>query len=452
MVMLPLPSRTSILLVWGATVVLAALAFAPLATLPLRWLALGLGGIAATAVVLDAALSRRRWQRGPLVYERQLPQAFAVGQPTTVRVRLDNTGDARLTGELYEHPDGGVQQLGMPLRFSVGPRQRQVLEFTILPTLRGMRAFAPAQIRLRSCLGLLDMNLRIGESQARRVFPNFVQQGRFALLAGDRRLNTPGLKNVQRRGSGTDFDQLIDYSPGDPIRHIDWKATRRHDRPIVRKFRDDRDQSVMFLLDCGRRMRADDTQQGIGATHFDQSLNALMLLAFVALSQGDAVGAMTFGTPPGAERCFAPRKGRQTLNALMAGLAEVEPSPTFSDYGRAASDLLHRQRKRGLLVLITNCRNEDASELGAALRLLRTRHLVVLANLREQVVADIEAQPLVTADHALEVAAALQYSQSRKDFLNRLAQGGVLLIDCEPRRLGVELVNRYRVLKSTGSI
>ena len=103
-------------------------------------------------------------------------------------------------------------------------------------------------------------------------------------------------------------------------------------------------------------------------------------------------------------------------------------------------------------MLITNCRNEDASELGAALRLLRTRHLVVLANLREQVVADIEAQPLVTADHALEVAAALQYSQSRKDFLNRLAQGGVLLIDCEPRRLGVELVNRYRVLKSTGSI
>jgi uncharacterized protein (DUF58 family) len=104
------------------------------------------------------------------------------------------------------------------------------------------------------------------------------------------------------------------------------------------------------------------------------------------------------------------------------------------------------------LVLITNCRNEDAAELGAALRLLRTRHLVVLANLREQVVADIESQALLTEDGALEVAAALQYNQARGDFLRRLAQGGVLLIDCEPRQLGVELVNRYTILKSAGSI
>jgi uncharacterized protein (DUF58 family) len=199
-------------------------------------------------------------------------------------------------------------------------------------------------------------------------------------------------------------------------------------------------------------MRADDTQQGVGTTHFDQSLNALMLLAFVALSHGDAVGAMTFGNPPGAEKSFAPRKGRAALNALMAGLAEVEPSPTFSDFAQAATELLRRQRKRGLLVLITNCRNEDAAELGAALQLLRTRHLVVLANLREQVVAGIEAQALVTEDGALEVAAALQYNQARGDFLRRLAQGGVVLIDCEPRQLGVELVNRYTILKSAGSI
>ncbi len=119
----------------------------------------------------------------------------------------------------------------------------------------------------------------------------------------------------------------------------------------------------MFLLDCGRRMRADDTQHGIGATHFDQALNALMLLAFVALSKGDAVGAMTFGTQEASEKRFAPRKGRQSLNALMAELSDVEPTPTFSDYARAAADSIRRHRKRGLLVLITNCRDEDSTEL-----------------------------------------------------------------------------------------
>jgi len=452
MTIVPLPSRTSLLLAWGATLVLAALAVAPLEIPPLRWMACGLLGVAIGALAFDAYLSRRRWQSGPLLFDRQLPPAFAVGMPVTIRVGLENTGTTRLTGKLYDHAGPGLDQSGMPLDFSVGPRQRQTLEFTVLPAMRGMRGFEPAQIRLRSRLGLLDLNLRLGNSQTRRVFPNFAQQARYAWLAGDRPLRTPGLKNVQRRGSGTDFDQLVDYRPGDPIRHIDWKATRRHQRAIVRKFQDDRDQSVMFLLDCGRRMRADDTQQGVGATHFDQSLNALMLLAFVALKHGDAVGAMTFGTLPGAQKSFAPRKGRSALNALMAQLAEVEPSPTFSDYGQAATELLRRQRKRGLLVLITNCRNEDAPELGAALRLLRTRHLVVLANLREQVVAQLEAQALVSEDVALEVAAALQYGQARGDFLRRLAQDRVLLIDCEPRQLGVELVNRYTILKGAGAI
>jgi uncharacterized protein (DUF58 family) len=199
-------------------------------------------------------------------------------------------------------------------------------------------------------------------------------------------------------------------------------------------------------------MRADDTQHGIGATHFDQALNALMLLAFVALRAGDAVGAMTLGTSADGAKRYAPRKGRQSLNALMAELGDVEPTPTFSDYARTAADLLGHQRKRALVVLITNCRDEDAPELASALTLLRTRHLVVLANLREQIVGQIARQPLRTLDDGLEVAAALEYEAARGEMLRKLASTGAITIDCEPQRLGVELVNRYTALKHAGAI
>src|SRR3954469_13625946 len=97
-------------------------------------------------------------------------------------------------------------------------------------------------------------------------------------------------------------------------RHIDWNASFRHRRPVVREFQDDRDQSVMFLLDCGRRMRADEKSDGLEGSHFDQALNALMLLAYVALKDGDAVGAMTFGHGAGQQRHFAPAKGMAALN------------------------------------------------------------------------------------------------------------------------------------------
>jgi uncharacterized protein (DUF58 family) len=284
------------------------------------------------------------------------------------------------------------------------------------------------------------------------VFPNFEDQAAFAWLAAERRLSDMGIKAVRRRGTGTDFDQLVEYRAGDPVRHIDWKATLTHHRPIVRKFQDDRDQRVMLVLDCGRRMRSDDSRTDVGAAHFDQALNAVMLLAFVALQSGDAVGAMTFGTPPGSEKRVAPRKGRQTLHSLMAELAEVEPTLTFSDYTRCAADLMSRQGKRALVVLITNCRDEDAEELAAALALLRSRHLVVLANLRERIVGVIASQSLVEPQSGLEAAAAHEYEQARGRMLRRFAAGDALVIDCEPERLGVELVNRYTALKRSGSI
>ena len=76
----------------------------------------------------------------------------------------------------------------------------------------------------------------------------------------------------------------------------------------------------------------------------------------------------------------------------------------------------------------------------------------MLANLREQIVGAIAAQPLSRPESVLEVAAALEYEHRRRDMHKRLAMGGAVLIDCEPRALGVELVNRYNVLKRTGAI
>jgi uncharacterized protein (DUF58 family) len=447
-----LPSRVLILVLSGAGCVLAALGFAEFPRAPIILTAVSIAALIGAILAADIFLSISRWRRAPMVMRRQLPRGFAVGVPVTLNLSFENPSEFRRRGQYFEICDSTLEMPDMPLNFDMGPGQRETLQYKLIPLTRGIKRFDAGQIRLRSSLGLLDWNLAIGAVESRRVFPNFQRQTAFEWLTSKRRLAELGIKSIRRRGSATDFDQLVDYRAGDPIRHIDWKATLKQQRPIVRKYQDDRDQSVMFLLDCGRRMRADDTQHGIGATHFDQALNALMLLAFVALSKGDAVGAMTFGAPQPMEKRFAPRKGRQSLNALMAELGDVEPTPTFSDYTRAAADSIRRHRKRGLLVLITNCRDEDSTELAGALKLLRSRHLVVLANLREQIVGQIAEQPLATEASALEVAAALEYEQRRRDMLRRLAIGGVLMIDCEPQQLGVELVNRYTALKRAGSI
>ena len=79
----------------------------------------------------------------------------------------------------------------------------------------------------------------------------------------------------------------------------------------------------------------------------------------------------------------------------MGELYDVQPTPTHSDYVTAAQELLRRQHKRALVIVITNFRDEDSTELGQALRLLRSRHLVLLASLRERIVGEMMARPLV---------------------------------------------------------
>jgi uncharacterized protein (DUF58 family) len=446
------PGRTAIaaLGTLGAAVLLALLARVPVSAAARVTIAASAALAAAAAV--DYVLSVRAWRASSPVLRRQLPAAFAIGVKRPVPLAIEAKGTRTWHCEVHDHADATLVADGMPVRMDVKGGQSVETTYTVTPTLRGDIAFAPADVRIRSRWGFWDLLERLGSTERRRVFPDFAQVARYAWLAGDRRLQEIGVKTYQLRGQGTDFKQLSEYRFGDAVRHIDWRATLRLGKPIVREFQDERDQCVLLLVDCGRRMRADDRATAAGATHFDQVLNAVMLLSYVALQQGDAVGAMTFGTPPAGERAFAPRKGTQALNLLMGQLYDVQPTLTHSDYVAAARMLLQRQRKRALVVVITNFRDEDSAELSHALRLLRRRHLVLLASLREGIVGELIGQPLSGGDASIDVASAHLYEQARRDAFNRLATRDALMADAEPERLGVELVNRYHAVKRAGLI
>src|SRR5436190_2995908 len=311
------PSRLllSLLAVIGVATLAALLAGFERPLVSLATLVAVLGLLAAADA--DYVLSRRRWRGSNVRFTRRLPAAFAIGVERPVQVLFEHDGDYEWALSLYDHVDSSVVFAGLPRPLVLPRKKRLEASYTVTPTRRGEIVFAPAELRVRSQAGLCDLRVRLGIAETRRVYPDFAEIARYAWLAGDRRLQEIGIKTFVQRGEGTDFKQLAEYRYGDSVRHIDWKATLRLDKPIVREFQDERDQRVMLLVDCGRRMRADDRQTGVGATHFDQVLNAVVLLAHVALGQGDAVGALTFGTAPEEQRMFVPRKGAHTLNALM---------------------------------------------------------------------------------------------------------------------------------------
>ena len=413
-------------------------------------LAASAAGLLAGLALADYFVSRRLWRVANIGLSRSIPRSLAVGERARIQLRVGNPGARTWRLELFDHPDSNLAPTGLPAALRLPATSEIVLHYEVQPQVRGDVSFEPARVRVRSLARLCELATEIGLTDKRRVFPNFSVLLRYAWLAGNQRLSELGIKTLQQRGTGTDFKQLSEYQPGDPIRHIDWKATARLQKPIVRQFQDERDQRVMFLIDCGRRMRADDRAAAAGSSHFDQVLNAVMLLAYVALKRGDAVGAMTFGTPEGTGRLIAPRKGRETLDGLMTGLYALQPTVTHSDYLMAAQAFLSQFHKRALVIVITNFRDEDGAELGEAMKLLRSRHLVLLASIQEKVVGELMQQPLERPEAAIEVAGAHLFEQSRRASFQRLAARDALMLDVEPQQLAVALVNRYNAVKKAG--
>jgi uncharacterized protein (DUF58 family) len=182
-------------------------------------------------------------------------------------------------------------------------------------------------------------------------------------------------------------------------------------------------------------------------SHFDEALNALLLLAHVALRQGDAVGCVSFGAEA---RVIAPRKGHRAQNDLLENLFDLGPGLTAPDYRAAAALTWRTTSKRSLVLILTNLRDEDGGEIEAACEVLRRRHLVLVASLRESAVAEILARRPRGFEDALQIASAHHYLNARRRTLDGLRLLGTEVLDVEPPALPVALVNRYLDIKRGG--
>ena len=289
----------------------------------------------------------------------------------------------------------------------------------------------------------LNRNLPVGVWKPVSLTTTYT--GHYTLLATDHRLSQMGVIRRQRRGEGNDFHQLREYREGDSLRQVDWKASARYRKLISKEYQDERDQQVIFLLDCGRRMRHLEDQKA----HLDEALNAMLLLAYVATLQGDAVGLLTFG---GSHRWLPPRKGRRVVNDILDQTFDLASTKSVSDYLQVAKELEAVQRRRALVVMITNTRDENHESLVRATQWLRRRHLVVVADLRESVLDEAIHSDIDTFRDALRFQASHRYLDSRSKNHEVLTHAGATVLDVLAKQLPVTLVNQYFSIKGRGAL
>ncbi len=327
--------------------------------------------------------------------KRSLPNNLSNGAWIKVNLEISHKFKKPAIIQIFDHFPHTANVKQLPLNVELIPGKLSKISYRLQPVQRGDIEFGRIQYRCQSPLSLWHLNKFSGTSSSVKVYPDFAEIKKYILLGLDDRTGQLGIKLQQRRGVGLEFHGLRKYRIEDSMRQVDWKATSKKRELISREYQDERDQQILFMLDCGRRMRAKDEN----LSHFDHALNSMLLLSYVALHQGDAVGLMSFS---GTKNVWLnPKKGSGRINTILNTVYNLQVCPNESDYSSAAKVFFNRHKKRSLVILISNSRDENIEELSAALSLLKKRHLVLFANLREEILDQIMEKPITNFDQAI---------------------------------------------------
>ncbi|GAC1592780.1 MAG: DUF58 domain-containing protein [Candidatus Velthaea sp.] len=421
-----------------ALLALAALSGALAFALPWQIVSLIAPIVALAAFGVDAGLIRH-----PPQIVRSVPARFALARADAFAYTVTNRSPVPLRFGIAEEP---VARLDVDIAVACGTvasNARSSVRINILPRERGRTRTGRAFAWFESPLGLVRRRVFVGEPQDIRVMPDLSTLERGGDLARRTRLLEAGLRRVRRRGTGSEFESLREYTSGDAYRAIDWKATARRGKVMVAQYEVERSQQIVIALDAGRLMspRLGDRRK------LDYAVSAALSIAAIAQLADDRVGIHAFaGTTLAA---IAPQRGPAHTAALTDALADLEPSFEESDYERAALELRRRYRKRSLIVVFTDLFDPVASgAVLASLALLAPHHLVLVVLMNDAAIAAARDPEPRDTGAAYRAAVAVSLAGERERAVAALRERGIGVVDVPARDLTIALLDAYVEIKS----
>src|SRR5262245_36975129 len=365
-----IPGR-SLLLALGAPLLLSLVAIAEPATVVPMLIADGV-------ILLLAAVDLLFIRKAGVEVIREVPETLSLARPVTVTLEVKNRLRRKLKLQINEALFAHAEAEGLPVTLDIGPGVVRRAAYRLRAMERGTQVLGEHYVRYSSSAGFWTRQVKIPAETKIRVFPDVQAVRHYEMLARqDRDHRTSRL--VRMRGGDTEFERLRDYLPDDEFRRIDWRSTARRRKLTVREFQLEKNQNIVFLVDCGRMMTAtwDDL------TALDYALNAVLMLSHVAIRRGDQVGLIAFDEK--VTRLIKPQAGISASNRIIQGTFDLFPKMVESDYEGAFRALKMHVKKRTLVVFISHVIDELTSRrIQVLTRDLLSQHLPLCALLKDR--------------------------------------------------------------------
>ncbi len=409
--------------------------------------------LAADGLVLLLALIDGRRTRAPTV-TRAVPRISALAAVTDVTLTVTNpvgrTVVARVTDDLdpclrrVAGPDGSDEWEG-GAAVEIPARTAVRRAYQVMPRTRGFLWLGEIHLRTLSPLGLAWRRSTCEASDILQVQPGV----RDLLRARSghslrRRLRTPGPRRTRQWGEGREFESLRDYAQGDDPRTIDWKASAKRRKFVVRNYEAERSQNIVLAIDAGRHMRE---RLSPVRERMDYALGACMMVASRAQNFGDRVGALVFDD---RIRHVSPPR-RADPPAIARVLAGVETRLVEPNYPLAFATLGRTFRKRSLVILFCDVIDGSVSRaLVSSLARIGRAHLPLAIAIRNPALEAATARAVAEPEDAFHRAAAEEMVLARAKTLQTMRQSGIMVVDTPPGDTLVRTLDKYVEIKERG--
>ena len=404
-------------------------------------------GLISLALVMALADWLQLTRQASLRVERICDEKMSLGAENLVRIRLRNPSYAHVRATLRDEYPHDFEAPGNMIGLQIKPRSELETSYHVTPPNRGDFQFGDIYVRLHGPLGMAVRQVKYPAVRHVKVYPNLLDMRRYDISLKRKRALQPGQRVTRLYGRGTEFESLRDYQVDDEFRSVDWKASARRGKLVVRQYQQEKSQNVMIVLDCGRIMGP--VIEGL--TRLDHGINAAMMIAHVAAQKSDKVGLMAFGEDILAYS--SPKAGRSQTLHLLSTTYDLEGAAGDSNYDRAFPYLARKWTRRSLVMVFTDLVDPESSKpLVSQIGNLTRKYLCVCVAMTDPAVVEAaHAQPQ-NAHDAFKAAAARQVLQARKLAGAQLARAGAIVLDVTPENFTPRVVDQYLDIKARGRL
>ncbi|MGC2160622.1 MAG: DUF58 domain-containing protein [Silvibacterium sp.] len=407
-----------------------------------------------------------------ITVERRFENSPVLGEATEIEIEMTQESNQILEVRFADalHPALAAMPLAGEVR--AFPRDAVRVKLECVPNARGDVRLGKVFLRYRGALKLTERWAEADLEQEIRIFPPMERSPEdtqmFLLRIRQIALQK---RRLRLRGLGREFESLREYQRGDEVRNIAWPATARRGKLITREFTTERSQQVWIVIDAGRLSRtAFQLRRKLGdkfknsfrdsfgeenflltLTQLDQASGAAVALAQAVMQAGDKAGLLVYGQR--IQQQLLPAAGTGQLRQFVDALSQSRAEAGEANHLSAAARLKHLQRRRGLILWITELADSARRpEVVDAVLDLARRHLVLLVVLGHPELDAMATQQPENVGQMFAATAAVEILERRHALLARLRSQGVLVVETSPGSVKADAINQYLEVKARGLV